>query len=190
VSRSGALVHDDSPDMILPSGFVKMVEGRLERCFENFIQDDGTPSATVHKDTLQHFEPYWHSIRSDGTCLTCMRRKPEYILPCGHSVCENCALVFGERSEYDRWVFEIHSCFLCGIELRDITVKVKPDNAGVIALSIDGGGVRGIIPLQFLQVLQDRIGLPIPVQENFDLAFGTSSGELCPIGLMTALIPF
>ena len=63
------------------------------------------------------------------------------------------------------------------MELRGITVKVKPDNAGVIALCIDGGGVRGIIPLQFLQVLQDRIGLPIPVQENFDLAFGTSSGE-------------
>ena len=177
VSRSGALAHDDSPDMILPSGFVRMVEGRLERYFENFIEGDGTPSATVHRDTLQHFEPYWGSIRSDGTCLTCMRRKPEYILPCGHSVCENCALVFGERSEYDQWVFEIHNCFLCGIKLRDITVKVKPDNAGVIALSIDGGGVRGIIPLQFLQVLQDRIGLPIPVQENFDLAFGTSSGE-------------
>lgn len=154
-----------------------MVEGRLVRCFENFIQDDGTPSATVHRDTLQHFEPYWGSIRNDGTCLACMRRKPEYILPCGHSVYESCALVFGERSEYDRWVFEIHSYFLCGIELQGKTVKVKPDNAGVTALSIDGDDMRGIIPLQFLQVLQDRIGLPILVQENFDLAFGTSSGK-------------
>lgn len=44
-----------------------------------------------------------------------------------------------------------------------MAVKVKPDNAGVIVLSlivlsIDGGGV---MPLQFLQVLQDRVGLPI-----------------------------
>jgi hypothetical protein len=171
------LVHDGSTDMVLPSGFVKMVQGQLERCFENFIQDTGTPSATVHSDNLQHFKLHWRRIRSDDTCLACLRRKPEYILPCGHSVCENCALVFGECNEHNRWVFEIHNCFLCGMELRDVTVKVKPDNAGVIALSIDGGGVRGIMPLQFLQVLQDRIGLPIPVQENFDIAFGTSSGE-------------
>lgn len=56
-------------------------------------------------------------------------------------------------------------------------VKAKPDNAGMIVLSIDGDGIRGIMSLQFLQVLEDRIGLPIPVQENFDIAFGTSSGE-------------
>jgi hypothetical protein len=171
------LVYDGSTDLVLPSGFVKMVERQLERCFEKFIQDTGTPSATVHVDNLQRFKRYWCRIRIDDLCLTCFRREPECILPCGHSVCENCALVLGERSEHDRWVFEIHNCFLCGMELRDVKVKTKPDNAGVIALSIDGGGIRGRIPLSFLQVLQDRIGLPIPVQENFDIAFGTSSGE-------------
>lgn len=178
VSRTGVLVHDGSTDMILPSGFVRMVEGQLERCFANFIQGTGTPSATVHSNNLRRFELNWRKIRSDDTCLTCLRRKPEgNILPCGHSICENCSQVFGKSSEHDRWVFEIHNCFLCRMELQDVTVKVKPDNAGVTVLSVDGGGVRGIVPLQFLQVLQDRIGLPIPVQENFDIAFGTSSGE-------------
>ena len=57
-------------------------------------------------------------------------------------------------------------------------MKLKPPAAGINVLSIDGGGTRGIIPLQTLQILQDKIGLPYPVQENFDFAFGTSSGEL------------
>lgn len=190
VGRTGALVHDGSTDMVLPSGFVKMVENQLGKYFEDFLRGTGVPSAAIHSSNLQHFWSRWQKIRSDDTCLTCMHRNPEYILPCGHSVCENCVQVFGERSEHDRWVFDIQSCFLCGMALRDVTVKVKPDNAGVTVLSIDGGGVRGIVPLQFLQVLQDRIGLPIPVQENFDLAFGTSSGECTPLGVMTRLMSY
>ena len=67
---------------------------------------------------------------------------------------------------------------LCGMEFRDVDIKVKPDNAGVKILTIDGGGIRGIVPLQFLQILQDRIGLLIPVQDNFNIVIGTSSGKL------------
>ncbi|KKY29202.1 putative patatin-like phospholipase [Phaeomoniella chlamydospora] len=83
----------------------------------------------------------------------------------------------------DRWLLKLHTCRLCGFELPDVTFRVKPDNAGISVLSIDGGGVRGIMPLQFLQILQDRIGLPIPVQEHFDVAFGTSSGGLITLAL-------
>jgi len=43
-------------------------------------------------------------------------------------------------------------------------------------LSIDGGGSRGIIPLAYLDALQDALGLPYPIQENFDFGIGTSSG--------------
>jgi patatin-like phospholipase/acyl hydrolase len=57
-----------------------------------------------------------------------------------------------------------------------VVVKAVPQTAGIRVLTLDGGGVRGLAPLQYLQVLQDRIGLPFPVQENFDVVFGTSSG--------------
>ena len=53
-----------------------------------------------------------------------------------------------------------------------------PENAGVRVLTVDGGGVRGLGTLQYLKALQERIDLPYPVQENFDLAYGTSSGGL------------
>ena len=55
--------------------------------------------------------------------------------------------------------------------------KVKPPTAGVRVLSIDGGGIHGVVPLKFLQLLQGRIGPPYPVQDNFGTAYGTSSGE-------------
>jgi hypothetical protein len=63
------------------------------------------------------------------------------------------------------------------MEFRDVTVKMKFDNIKIIILNIDGNDVRGIILLQFLQILQDRINLPIPIQENFDIAFDISSGK-------------
>lgn len=116
-------------------------------------------------------------MRSDATCLVCLSRTPQFALPCVHFLCETCVRIFGEGGERETWNFWIYTCFLCGLK-SDITVKVKPDTAGVRILSIDGGGgVRGIIPLQSLKLLEDRIGLPYPVQENFDGAFGISSGE-------------
>jgi hypothetical protein len=31
--------------------------------------------------------------------------------------------------------------------------------------------------LEFVRVLQDRLGLPCPVQRHFDVVYGTSSGK-------------
>jgi patatin-like phospholipase/acyl hydrolase len=74
------------------------------------------------------------------------------------------------------WTFDVHHCFLCGLETSGVNIKVKPPTATLRLLSIDGGGVRGIIPLVFLQVLEEMIGLPYPVQGNFHFVIGTSSG--------------
>lgn len=169
-------MYDSSIKLLLPSGFVQAVSEQLRKCFEDFAA--GTPSMTVHHNNLKKFKLRWKRVRSDDTCLVCLRRTPENNnLPCGHAVCENCPRVFGHPDQNDRWAFDIRRCFLCDMALRDVTVKVKPDTAGVNVLTIDGGGVKGIVPLLFLQILQDRMGLPIPVQDNFEISFGTSSGR-------------
>ncbi|THC87635.1 hypothetical protein EYZ11_012916 [Aspergillus tanneri] len=49
-------------------------------------------------------------------------------------------------------------------------------------LAIDGGGVRGVIPLEFLNLIQENLGL-CPLQDLIDLAIGTSSGGLSILGL-------
>ena len=66
-------------------------------------------------------------------------------------------------------------CVLC--DAGTINVKLKPVTAGVSVLGIDGGGIRDIIPLEHLAILQDKIGPECPVQSLFDLVAGTSSGR-------------
>ncbi len=46
-------------------------------------------------------------------------------------------------------------------------------------LSIDGGGIRGIVPAQVLIWLEAQIGLPIA--DAFDLIVGTSTGGISPL---------
>ena len=48
-------------------------------------------------------------------------------------------------------------------------------------LSIDGGGVRGIIPLACLVRLESRLGRPC--REIFDMAAGTSTGAVIAAGI-------
>lgn len=48
-------------------------------------------------------------------------------------------------------------------------------------LSIDGGGIRGIIPAIILAELENRLGKPIA--ELFDLIAGTSTGGVLAVGL-------
>jgi patatin-like phospholipase/acyl hydrolase len=55
-------------------------------------------------------------------------------------------------------------------------VKTHPPTAGVGVICIDGGGTRGVLPLRTMKRIQDRIGLRIPLQKFFKVAFGISSG--------------
>lgn len=53
-------------------------------------------------------------------------------------------------------------------------------------LSIDGGGMRGLIPLRILESLESRLvhrGVDTPLHKVFDLMAGTSSGGLIAAGL-------
>jgi hypothetical protein len=53
-------------------------------------------------------------------------------------------------------------------------MKVHPLITGVEVLCINGGDVCGVGPLEFMIRMKDRIGLPIPFQNFFKVAFGIS----------------
>ncbi|KAK6409931.1 hypothetical protein LTR95_018261 [Oleoguttula sp. CCFEE 5521] len=49
-------------------------------------------------------------------------------------------------------------------------------------LSLDGGEVKGIILLTFLQQLQSRLaGFQVAIRDDFDSVGGTSAGDLIVI---------
>lgn len=51
-------------------------------------------------------------------------------------------------------------------------------------LSIDGGGIRGIIPAMFLEEVEKRT--QIPISDSFDLIAGTSTGGILALGFAIA----
>jgi patatin-like phospholipase/acyl hydrolase len=55
-------------------------------------------------------------------------------------------------------------------------VRLKPRCAGARILTLDGGGIRGIVELALLQSLDMTVGLGLPIRDLFDLVIGTSTG--------------
>ncbi|KAH7308904.1 phospholipase [Stachybotrys elegans] len=98
-------------------------------------------------------------------------------LPCKHSICGNCAEIFGKPSNYDDSDFIIKRYFLCQSEPpEEVKIKIHPPTAGIGILCVDGGGVKGTIPLAIMRRIEERIDLPIQFQRFFKVAFGVSSG--------------
>ncbi|PWW71917.1 hypothetical protein C7212DRAFT_348466 [Tuber magnatum] len=64
---------------------------------------------------------------------------------------------------------------------------IKPPTAGIRLLCVDGGGVWGVLPLPALQQIKNHVaelaGFHLPIQDSFDMAYGTSSeGGLIAFG--------
>ena len=137
----------------------------------------------MHQNTMNRHNEKWLNIEgSNDTCLVCLRRRPEYSLPCNHTLCLNCVKDFGNQCLQNPDRFAVRNCFLCG-SVCDLVVLDRPPTAGVGLLCLDGGGVRGVVQTEILRVLEERIGLPIPIQEHFQLAAGVSAGGLNLIAL-------
>jgi patatin-like phospholipase/acyl hydrolase len=58
---------------------------------------------------------------------------------------------------------------------------VQPQPDLIKVLSIDGGGIKGIIPATVLAYIEQRTGRPISAL--FDLIAGTSTGGIIALGL-------
>lgn len=150
-----------------------------EEMTKQFVQFRKKRCAIAHHQVvLSRFSNKLDLLRSDDTCLCCLRRRPEYCLPCNHVICENCVQVFGQMPEGKPWVYLVQNCVLCKQDTNGAEFAIKPPTASVRVLSIDGGGTRGRAPLEYLQALQDQLRLPFPVQRNFDVIYGTSSGNM------------
>lgn len=174
VCRKLSLSQEGSGSFILPSGSVALLRKDMVKQFAHYLLVGATEA---HRQLLAQCQEFMSQISSEDTCFSCNSRRPQYGLPCIHSVCQNCVLIFGTTSSEDSHLIHLNECLLCGADTHGFCVRVKPDTASVRVLSFDGGGTRGLASLGFFQVLQDSVGLPYPVQRNFDVVYGTSSGK-------------
>jgi hypothetical protein len=164
-----------SKDIIRPNTFLHLLEESMVQGYKVISVYEDTLITETHRKNISEWSNTWNEIYTNKTCLMCLARVPQYRLHCGHYICENCVVVFGEKPE-DNY-FKVEYCFLCGRPTYLDTIKIHPPTTGASILCIDGGGIRGLIPLKFLELLQENIGIPIPIIRLFKLVFGTSSGK-------------
>jgi hypothetical protein len=55
-------------------------------------------------------------------------------------------------------------------------IRLNPRCGGVRVLTLDGGGIKGIVELTILEKIEQRVGLKVPICDLFDLIVGTSTG--------------
>ena len=130
----------------------------------------------------------WKKIKSNKTCLSCLQAVPDHVLRCGHSYCPRCVQELGTPSSTAECAWDMH-CWLCWEEKGRYThqIQLKPRCAGARILTLDGGGIRGIIELSVLQALDNAVGLAnFPIRDMFDLIVGTSTGK-SPCSRLTRL---
>lgn len=123
---------------------------------------------------------------SHTTCFCCLRELAEHPLPCAHVLCTACVKGYGKPHRELSGSFTIAKCPLHDYEAvfsTPVEVYFKPPLAGLRILSLDGGGVRGIVILEVLRQIQQELGGRIKVQEFFDLIVGTSTGGILALGL-------
>ena len=144
--------------------------------FFTAVDLDFQTSIEQHRQTIGAHVAIWRDLKSCKTCLLCLQRAPEHVLSCDHAICEVCVIRFGMRVRPVLSQWRIPRCVLCGTN-GSLLANVKPVTAGARILSIDGGGVRGVIPLEYLNLLQKLLSPHMNIQDLFDVAFGTSSGS-------------
>ncbi|KAI0974552.1 hypothetical protein F4678DRAFT_458515 [Xylaria arbuscula] len=124
-------------------------------------------------------------FHSHFTCFSCLTESPQHVLPCGHIICTPCITAAGES--LGAGFIRLESCPLehrnkAGSQMSYLA-SIKPDQAGVRILTLDGSGIRGIVELIVLKKIEEALDNKVPIQAFFDLIVGTSTGGIIALGL-------
>ncbi|CDM38538.1 Acyl transferase/acyl hydrolase/lysophospholipase [Penicillium roqueforti FM164] len=168
-------IHGFSPTMV----FTALYEKQCLSIWDNELKSRITG---VSSRFVYHFTQLSAGgLRSTTTYFICLCRPPEHILPCTHAIYDTCIVIFGKPSPLREYHFVIAQYPICD-ETSDVTVRQLPPTKNPVILSLDGGGVRGLIQLGLLQALERRIG--IPIGSLLDLYIRTSVGALSAIDII------
>ncbi|CAG8902308.1 unnamed protein product [Penicillium egyptiacum] len=156
-----------------PEELTNQIECQFITVFDEMVYNNRS-SAELRKRQLVSQYGRLCRIRSNRICLYCILRVAQHTLGCGHTMCDTCAQIFGVPVPSYEYRFQIAFCLHC-LYRRPLIIDVLPPTMSPSVLAIDGGGVRGVIPLEFLLLLQEHLR-PCQIPDIFDLGVGTSSG--------------
>ncbi|KAF2194727.1 FabD/lysophospholipase-like protein [Zopfia rhizophila CBS 207.26] len=165
--------------------FIAGIREDMEAILSRF-ESDPIPQGAVrlHGEQLTSLWPHFPMLKSFKSCFSCLMLTPEKAFNCGHAICNPCIRRFGQRSRSEKHTFILSACILCGRNQSECTFRLIPPTAGIRILCLDGGGIRGVMPLTFLQHMERELyQLGCPLRDFFDYVCGTSAGGLIAIGL-------
>jgi hypothetical protein len=179
------------PKHVYDSQWTNLIRTQFIAYYTSLVTDDGAVNSpttkpapckvkTIRVNVLQKYSEQWKRIMSNTTCLACLQEAPENVLRCGHAYCVRCVRELGKESTTFESAWEFNLCPLCCAPTQENyshLVRVKPRCAGGRVLTLDGGGIRGIIELAVVNELDKNLALGIPFRDFFDLIIGTSTGE-------------
>lgn len=159
--------HSDGP---------KEHSGRILSRFEQQFKQlcSGKTSSAIRRDILIRFYRRWGGLRSTTTCFVCLCHPPEHMMPFKHALYDTCVMIFGKPSATGEYHVDLTQCSICE-ERFNITIRQLPPTKHPVILSLDGGGVRGLVQLGLLLALEKRLG--ISMADLPDLCTGTSVGK-------------
>lgn len=163
------------------------VQAEFERLYLEL--EAGAPyalSAAAHTNLLKGLSAHLKHVKSNRACLCCLMRMADKVLTCGHSLCDICIQIFAEPVMPEKHTYKLRECVLCCVELETSksVFRFIPRTAGKRVLSIDGGGVKGVIALEILSFVGGELkGLDCELRDFFDFGCGTSSGGLIILGI-------
>ncbi|KAL4734131.1 acyl transferase/acyl hydrolase/lysophospholipase [Aspergillus similis] len=149
-----------SPVTVFHSLYQRPCITALRTCYTELFQvmvTDAAPAHHIHRQNIARYQGYWIPVKD-----------PKHLQGCGHMICNAC--------------YTMVECILCG-KSSQLVVRLKPPTAAPQILSINGGGPRGVIPLENLEILQEIVGPELAVPDFFDLYMGTSSGGIISLTL-------
>ncbi|KAJ5686465.1 hypothetical protein N7536_009084 [Penicillium majusculum] len=100
---------------------------------------------------------------------------PEHMLPYRHAICDNCVIIYRTKCPRTEYHIDLPKCPICD-KAVNLTIRQLLPTKGPIVLSLDRGGVRGIVQLGLLRALESRIG-GISIAHIADLFARTSVGK-------------
>ncbi|KAL4893422.1 acyl transferase/acyl hydrolase/lysophospholipase [Aspergillus ambiguus] len=159
-----------------------LVETEFVSQFHSAISEKGSMVDHRHQRLISMSSELGR-VQSDIICLYCLVRSAQHSQACHHAICDHCAQLFGRPAADAEYRFTLPMCFLC-LSSGTLVIDVLPPTMNPTVLAIDGGGVRGGIPLEYLIMIQEHLGPDCRIQDLADLSVGSSSGGLIVLGLM------
>lgn len=172
-------VREYSANIHTQAKFVADLESEFCKQFGKYARKEGKSVKELHSARLYQLRSLLAPLQKNHqSCFCCSMSVPEKVLDCGHAYCDNCVRTFGCKSPTDGNTYVVSSCLMCGSGHSSRKFRFIPPTAGVRILSLDGGGVRGIVLLSALRYLDSELAyLGCPLQDHFDFVAGTSSGK-------------